>query len=194
MTVTYRVVFAPEAEDQLAKLYRYIASASSTQIADRFTEAIVQFCESLSTFPRRGNKRDDVRPGLRVTHYSKRVIIAFVVDADLIASVPRPHRRCRPSSMPCDRLAMAKVSGKRCRIIARHWPVAGRPDVSLFSATHAEIRAVILRTDEAFIALRRSRPASMRCRRDAHPAGAHGPASREPRPVPGRRRQRQLAS
>ena len=83
--MTHRVVFAPEAEDQLAALYRYIASASSTDIADRFTEAIVQFCESLSTFPRRGNKRDDVRPGLRVTHYRKRVIIAFVVDADLVS-------------------------------------------------------------------------------------------------------------
>lgn len=83
--MTHRVVFAPEAEDQLAALYRYIASASSTDIADRFTEAIVQFCESLSTFPRRGNKRDDVRPGLRVTHYRKRVIIAFIVDADLVS-------------------------------------------------------------------------------------------------------------
>jgi hypothetical protein len=47
--VTHRVVFAPEAEDQLAALYRYIASASSADIADQFTEAIVQFCESLST-------------------------------------------------------------------------------------------------------------------------------------------------
>jgi plasmid stabilization system protein ParE len=79
--VTHRVVFAPEAEEQLAALYRYIASASSTDIADRFTEAIVQFCESLSTFPERGNKRDDVRPNLRVTHYRKRVVVAFVVDA-----------------------------------------------------------------------------------------------------------------
>lgn len=71
----YRVVFAPEAEEQLAALYRYIASASHADIADRFTEDIVQFCESLSTFPRRGNKRDDVRPGLGVTHYRKRVVI-----------------------------------------------------------------------------------------------------------------------
>ncbi len=83
--MTHRVVFAPEAEDQLAALYRYIASASSTDIADRFTEAIVQFCESLSTFPRRGHKRDDVRPGLRVTNFRKRVIVAFVVDADLVS-------------------------------------------------------------------------------------------------------------
>lgn len=83
--MTHRVVFAPEAEEQLAALYRYIASASSTDIADRFTEAIVQFCESLSTFPERGNKRDDVRPNLRVTHYRKRVVVAFVVDAGVVS-------------------------------------------------------------------------------------------------------------
>jgi plasmid stabilization system protein ParE len=83
--VKYRIVFAPEAEEQLAALYHYIASASSTNIADRFAEAIVRFCESLSTFPERGNKRDEVRPGLRVTHYRKRVVIAFVVDADLVS-------------------------------------------------------------------------------------------------------------
>ncbi len=81
----YRVVFAPEAEEQLAALYRYIASASHAEIADRFTEGIVQFCESLSTFPRRGNRRDDVRPGLRVTHHRKRVVIAFVVDAGVVS-------------------------------------------------------------------------------------------------------------
>lgn len=83
----YRVVFAPEAEEQLAALHRYIASASYADVADRFTEAIVQFCESLSTFPLRGNNRDDVRPGLRVTHYRKRVVIAFVVDPDVVSTV-----------------------------------------------------------------------------------------------------------
>jgi plasmid stabilization system protein ParE len=83
--VKYRVVFAPEVEEQLAALYRYIASVASNDIADRFTEAIVQFCESLSTFPRRGNKRDDVRPGLRVTNYRKRVVIAFVVDPGVVS-------------------------------------------------------------------------------------------------------------
>lgn len=85
--MTHRVVFSPEAEDQLANLYRYVATASSTDIADRFTENIVQFCESLSSFPLRGNTRDDVRPGLRVTNYRKRVIIAFMVDIDSVSIV-----------------------------------------------------------------------------------------------------------
>ena len=32
----------------------------------------------------RGTRRDDVRPGLRITSYRKRVVIAFAVDADQV--------------------------------------------------------------------------------------------------------------
>jgi plasmid stabilization system protein ParE len=78
------VVFTPEAETQLVELYGYIAAAASPEIAVRFTEGIVAYCESLSTFPNRGNRRDDIRPGLRVTSYRKRVAIAFHVDEDAV--------------------------------------------------------------------------------------------------------------
>ncbi|MDQ0589574.1 type II toxin-antitoxin system RelE/ParE family toxin [Variovorax paradoxus] len=82
--MNYRVVFAPEAEEQLAALYRYIAAAASPDIAARYTEAIVSYCESLCTFPHRGTMRDDVRPGLRITNYKKRAVIAFAVDAEQV--------------------------------------------------------------------------------------------------------------
>ena len=81
----YRVVFTPEAEEQLAALYGYIAAAASPDIAARYTEAIVSYCESLCTFPLRGTMRDDIRPGLRITHYKKRTVIAFDVDADQVS-------------------------------------------------------------------------------------------------------------
>ena len=48
--------------------------------AARYTEAIVAYCESLTTFPHRGTRRDDVRPGLRITNYKRRAVIAFEVD------------------------------------------------------------------------------------------------------------------
>lgn len=83
--MNYRVLFAPEAEEQLADLYRFIAAQASIEVADRYTDAIVDFCESLTVFPRRGTQRDDVRPGLRVTNYRKRVVIAFSVDANVIS-------------------------------------------------------------------------------------------------------------
>jgi toxin ParE1/3/4 len=55
--MNYRVVFSPEAEEQLAVLYRYIAAAASPEIAARHTEAIVSYCESLRVLPHRGTKR-----------------------------------------------------------------------------------------------------------------------------------------
>lgn len=83
--MTYRVVFSPEAEEQLTVLYRYIAAAASPDIAARYTETVVSYCERLRTFPKRGTPRDDVRPGLRITHYKKRVVIGFDVRADLVS-------------------------------------------------------------------------------------------------------------
>lgn len=66
----YHVVFSPEAEEQLAGLYRYIAAAASPGIAERYLNAIISYCETLETFPLRGAQRDDLRPGLRITHYN----------------------------------------------------------------------------------------------------------------------------
>ncbi|MBA4003058.1 MAG: plasmid stabilization protein, partial [Delftia sp.] len=31
--------------------------------------------------------RDDVRPGLRITNYRKRTVIAFAVDADMVSII-----------------------------------------------------------------------------------------------------------
>ncbi|AVT58141.1 ParE-like toxin [Pectobacterium versatile] len=70
----YRVVFAPEAEEQLAALYRYIARVSSPKTALSYTESIISYCESLELFPERGNQRNDIFPGLRVTNHSKRTL------------------------------------------------------------------------------------------------------------------------
>ena len=79
----YRVVFSPESEEQLLALFRYVAAAAAPEVAAHYTEAIVTYCESLRAFPHRGTKRDDIRPGLRVTNYKKRTVIAFEVGADL---------------------------------------------------------------------------------------------------------------
>ena len=83
----YHVVFAPEAQEQLAALYRYIATAASPEIAERYTSAIVSYCMSLQTFPHRGSPRDDIRPGVRITNYKKRVVIAFDVDAEMVSII-----------------------------------------------------------------------------------------------------------
>lgn len=42
----YRVVFSPQAEEQLARLYHYIANAATPQTALLYTENIVEYCEA----------------------------------------------------------------------------------------------------------------------------------------------------
>lgn len=77
---SYAVVFSPEAEAQLAELYRYIAGQGAPLNAARYTDAIVAYCEGMGTFPHRGTRRDDIRLGLRITNYEGRAVIAFAVD------------------------------------------------------------------------------------------------------------------
>ncbi len=80
----YPVVFTPEALQQLEELYAYIARVASPMVALRYTNAIVTYCETLQTFPLRGARRDDIRPGLRVTNYKGRAVIAFEVSSERV--------------------------------------------------------------------------------------------------------------
>lgn len=78
--MNYTVLFAPRARQQLDKLDADISAAASPEIAARYTDAIIDYCYSLDTFPHRGTRRDDIRPGVRITNYRKRTAIAFTVD------------------------------------------------------------------------------------------------------------------
>lgn len=80
--MTYTVALSPKARDQLIALNAYIAEAASPSVADHYTDAIAAFCFSLATFPERGMRRDDIRPGVRVTNYRRRAVVAFAVDTD----------------------------------------------------------------------------------------------------------------
>jgi plasmid stabilization system protein ParE len=76
----YKVVFSDRATDQLEALYDHIAHAASPTVAERYTKAVVACCEGLKLFPHRCAPRDDIRPGLRLTHHKGRTVIAFAVD------------------------------------------------------------------------------------------------------------------
>ena len=104
--MSYRVVFSPEAEEQLVALYGYIAAAASPDIAARYTEAIVSYCESLNAFPYRGAMRDDVRPGLRITNYKKRTVIAFEVNTEQVSIDFR-----------CERITAKKASLDQLKLV-----------------------------------------------------------------------------
>ena len=75
----HRVTFRPSAEDDLLRLYEYIAAESSIERAGAFIDRIESACLSLETSPERGTRRDDIRRGLRIMGFERRATILFQV-------------------------------------------------------------------------------------------------------------------
>jgi plasmid stabilization system protein ParE len=80
VTATYRIVFTPEARDQLDQLHAYISAAADLEIASGFVDGIIDHIAELSEFPNQGTPRDDLRPGLRTIAWRRRVTIPFMVE------------------------------------------------------------------------------------------------------------------
>ena len=81
------VRFSPEAIERLDEIEAFIADAGSPATAARYVDAIVQYCAGLGAFPMIGIAREDLHPGLRVTHYKGRAVIAYVVKTDAISVI-----------------------------------------------------------------------------------------------------------
>jgi toxin ParE1/3/4 len=77
--VKRKVVFAPEAQADLFELYEYIANHAGPMTAIGYIDQIEKSCLSLEFAGERGTKRDDLRPGLRVMGFRRRVTVAFHV-------------------------------------------------------------------------------------------------------------------
>jgi toxin ParE1/3/4 len=74
------LVLRPAAETDLADLYRYIAEQSgSTERAISYIRRVREWCESLLPFPESGRRRDDLRPGIRIIGFERRVLIAYMI-------------------------------------------------------------------------------------------------------------------
>jgi toxin ParE1/3/4 len=75
----YEVSFRPLAEADLVRLYDYIAEASGPAVAGAYVNRIEAACLALESFPERGTRRDDIRPGLRLMGFERRATIMFQV-------------------------------------------------------------------------------------------------------------------
>jgi toxin ParE1/3/4 len=75
--VALEVIFAPEALGDLYWIYDVIARDGGATRAQNYTDRIIAHCLGLTTFPERGTRRDDLRPGLRITTWRRRITIAF---------------------------------------------------------------------------------------------------------------------
>ena len=78
------VVFSPEAIDDLDRLYDWIASVAGATVALQYIERIEAFCMGLDLASERGVLREDIRPGLRVVGFARRLTVAFSVETDTV--------------------------------------------------------------------------------------------------------------
>jgi plasmid stabilization system protein ParE len=64
-------------------IHEYIVERSGSAItADRYIERIDGFLSSFDIFPERGALRNEVRPGLRIIGFERRVSVAFIIEDD----------------------------------------------------------------------------------------------------------------
>jgi toxin ParE1/3/4 len=75
--VAREVVFAPEAEDDLLRIYDFIADKATPERAYGYAERIRSYCLAFDAFPERGVRRDELRQGLRIVGFERRVTVAF---------------------------------------------------------------------------------------------------------------------
>lgn len=74
------LLLRPTAEADLIDLYRYIAEQSGGhERAIGYVRRIRATCEKLKTFPEIGRQRDDLRPGIRILGFERRVAIVYLV-------------------------------------------------------------------------------------------------------------------
>lgn len=73
------IIFAPEARGDLVGLYEWISAKASAEVAMAYIERIECYCTGFDLASERGRARDDIRPGLRVVGFERRVTIAFMV-------------------------------------------------------------------------------------------------------------------
>jgi toxin ParE1/3/4 len=73
------IIFAPEARADLLALYEWISAKASPGVAMAYIERIERYCSGFDLASQRGYPRDDIRTGLRIIGFERRVTIAFMV-------------------------------------------------------------------------------------------------------------------
>lgn len=79
-----RVVFAPEARDDINALYDWIADAAGADTAFAYIERLESFCRELDLASARGTERHDIRAGLRILGFERNLTIAIAVDTEQV--------------------------------------------------------------------------------------------------------------
>lgn len=78
-----RLIYSAETAGDLEAIYRHIAP-DSPAAADRFVRGIEARCEALCETPQLGVARPDLREGVRVFSFRRRVAIAYRIEDEAV--------------------------------------------------------------------------------------------------------------
>jgi len=78
------VLYTKQAQWDLKEIRSYITRESSARIASRYIKRLKASCADLVMFPNRGTLHDQVRPGMRIVGFERRVTIQFTVQENLV--------------------------------------------------------------------------------------------------------------
>lgn len=74
-----RVVLTPEAMDDLADIYNQIAVAGGMAVAASYIQRLRAYVNGFDIASERGTARPDLREGLRIIGFERRITITFAV-------------------------------------------------------------------------------------------------------------------
>ena len=80
--MAYKIRIEAAAEADLQRIYLWISQHASPVVARAYVNRIVGYLSGFDQFPERGSLRNEIRPGLRIIGFRRRVSIAFMVEAD----------------------------------------------------------------------------------------------------------------
>jgi toxin ParE1/3/4 len=86
-----RVVYSPEAQDDLLALYVHIADAASPRLALVYLDRVEAWLAGFATASERGTRRDDPRLGLCAVGFERRITAAFLVTDDEVVILRKFH-------------------------------------------------------------------------------------------------------
>ncbi|WP_442581547.1 type II toxin-antitoxin system RelE/ParE family toxin [Mesorhizobium sp. ASY16-5R] len=78
------VDYSLRANQDFAWVYGIVAKAGGATSAFGYVQRIRAFCERLDYGSERGTPRNDLRPGLRVVGFERRVTVAFIVEPERV--------------------------------------------------------------------------------------------------------------
>lgn len=82
---SHKVVFRKTAQADLRAIFAYVLEKSgSTNTALNYVRRIQRRCEEIGTAPLACIERPDIRPGIRMAVFERRIVILYVVQSETI--------------------------------------------------------------------------------------------------------------